>query len=119
SRGEIAAATAIGALGLEDAALLVARKEHASIRPRSVPTAFISSVTGEPIDTAELDGDYWSRTLSRPVRFAEAVRRAVDLGAGLFIESSPHPVLVGSIEETAQEAEADGVAVVGTLRRGQ
>ena len=114
SRGEIAAATAIGALGLEDAALLVARKEHASIRPRSVPTAFISSVTGEPIDTAELDGDYWSRTLSRPVRFAEAVRRAVDLGAGLFIESSPHPVLVEAIEEAAEEAVA-----VSTLRCGQ
>ena len=112
--GEIAAATAIGALGLEDAALVVARKDLAWIRPRSVPTTFVSSVTGEPIDTAELDGDYWVRSLSRPARFPEAVRRAVDLGAGLFIEASPHPVLVEAIEQAAEEAVA-----VGTLRREQ
>ena len=79
-----------------------------------MPTTFISSVTGEPIDTAELDGDYWLRSLNQPVRFAEAVRKAVDLGAGLFIESSPHPVLVEAIEEAAEEA-----AAVSTLRRGQ
>ncbi|WP_370350378.1 type I polyketide synthase [Catenulispora sp. EB89] len=129
SDGEIAAATAIGALDLEDAALVVARRSldarssadelrsaFASIRPRSVPATFISSVTGEPIDTATLDADYWSRDLRHPVRFADAVRGAIDLGAGLFIQPSPHPVLIEAIE---QSAEAEDVAVVSTLRRDQ
>ncbi|WP_194910773.1 type I polyketide synthase [Catenulispora rubra] len=126
SEGEIAAATAIGALRLEDAALVIAQRSLApeekllaalaSIRPKSVPTTFVSSVTGEPIDTAELDADYWVGNLRQPVRFGEAVRRAIALGAGLFIESSPHPVLVAAVEEAA---EADGVAVVSTLRHEQ
>ncbi|MGH3859103.1 type I polyketide synthase [Actinokineospora sp.] len=86
------------------------------IRPVSVDTLFISTLTGEPMDTAGLDAGYWYRSLRQPVRFADAVRRALDHGCDLVIECSPHPVLVAGVEETAEEAERDTV-VVGTLRR--
>ncbi|MBP2707937.1 SDR family NAD(P)-dependent oxidoreductase [Microbispora sp. RL4-1S] len=90
----------------------------APIRPVSVPTTFVSTLTGEPVDTAGLDAAYWYRSLRHPVLFAPAVRAALEIGCGLFVECSPHPVLVAGLEETADEDGAD-VAVVGTLRRGE
>ena len=44
------------------------------------------------MDTAELDGEYWYRSLRERVRFEEAVR-ALAGEAGAFVEVSPHPVL--------------------------
>ncbi|HEU5271934.1 MAG TPA: beta-ketoacyl synthase N-terminal-like domain-containing protein, partial [Jatrophihabitans sp.] len=90
----------------------------APVAPRSVPTTFISTLTGEPMDTAGLDAEYWFASLRRPVRFQQAARRALETGCRLFLESSPHPVLVGALEETFEQ---DGVPAraVGTLRRGQ
>ncbi|WP_405145060.1 SDR family NAD(P)-dependent oxidoreductase [Sphaerisporangium sp. NBC_01403] len=89
----------------------------APVRPVSTGTLFVSTLTGEPMDTAGLDADYWYRSLRHPVLFAQATRRALDEHCGLFVECSPHPVLTAGIEETIEEAERDA-AVVGTLRRG-
>ncbi len=88
----------------------------AGIRPVSTPGVFVSTLTGGPIDTARLDAGYWFDNLRRPVRFAEAVRHTVAAGCGLFVESSPHPVLAAAVEESAEEAGAEVVAL-GTLRR--
>jgi acyl transferase domain-containing protein len=90
--------------------------ELSPIRPVATSTVFVSSLTGEPMDTAGLDGDYWFRSLRQPVRFAEATRQALALGCGLVVECSPHPVLTGSVEETAEAAGIE-VSVIGTLRR--
>ncbi|WP_433511948.1 SDR family NAD(P)-dependent oxidoreductase [Nonomuraea sp. CA-143628] len=90
----------------------------APVRPVSAGTLFISTLTGEPIDTAELDAGYWYRSLRQPVRFAQATRRALDHQGGLFVECSPHPVLGAGIEETTEEADREA-AVIGTLRRGE
>ena len=91
--------------------------ELAPIRPVSTDAVFVSSVTGEPIDTARLDAEYWFRNLRQPVRFAAAIRRALTLGCEQFVECTPHPILSSSIEQTAEEAGVE-VSVLGTLRRG-
>ncbi|MFL6161136.1 MAG: type I polyketide synthase [Jatrophihabitantaceae bacterium] len=93
-------------------------KALAPVAPRSVPTTFISTLTGEPMDTAGLDADYWYQSLRRPVRFSQAARRALETDCAVFLECSPHPVLVGALEETFEQ---DGVTAraLGTLRRGQ
>ncbi|MGN9788369.1 type I polyketide synthase [Nonomuraea sp. ZG12] len=90
----------------------------APIRPVSVTTAFVSTLTGELMDTAGLDAGYWYRSLRHPVRFAQAVRVAAEERCELFVECSPHPVLATAVEETAEAAEVD-VSVIGTLRRGE
>ncbi|MFC4036002.1 SDR family NAD(P)-dependent oxidoreductase, partial [Streptomyces polygonati] len=77
---------------------------------------FFSTVTGGLIDTATLDADYWYRNLREPVRFDLAARALLDQGHGVFIEVSPHPVLVSAIEETGHHHGSDPV-VTGTLRR--
>ncbi|WP_033411517.1 type I polyketide synthase, partial [Nonomuraea coxensis] len=88
----------------------------APIRPMSCATTFVSTLTGEPMDTAGLDAGYWYRSLRHPVRFAEAVGTALGARCELFVECSPHPVLVAGVEETAEAAGGD-VTAIGTLRR--
>ncbi|WP_019305965.1 SDR family NAD(P)-dependent oxidoreductase, partial [Mycobacterium avium] len=70
------------------------------IAPRSSAVAFFSTVTGELMDTAALDGDYWFRSIRQTVQFERAVRGAAEAGYRAFIECSPHPVLTAAIEET-------------------
>ncbi|MFH9109628.1 SDR family NAD(P)-dependent oxidoreductase [Streptomyces albus] len=87
----------------------------APVRPRSPEVPFLSTVTGEWIDTPALDAAYWRANLRRPVRFAEAVRTLAEQGYGCFVESSPHPVLLAAVEDTL--ADRDDAFAVGSLRR--
>ena len=86
------------------------------IGPRSSDIEFYSSVTGQPMDTAELDAGYWYRNLRQPVRFEQATRSLLRAGHQIFIEVSPHPVLAAGISETADDSGHPAV-VVGSLRR--
>ncbi|WP_406492312.1 acyltransferase domain-containing protein [Streptomyces sp. NBC_00846] len=88
----------------------------APVRPRPVSVPFYSSLTGGLLNTAGLDAEHWYRSLRSPVRFADATRAALADGCALFVECTPHPVLCGAIEQTA-EAEGREAAAVGTLRR--
>ncbi|WP_366526315.1 SDR family NAD(P)-dependent oxidoreductase [Mycobacterium sp.] len=72
----------------------------AGIEPRSSAIEFFSTLTGGPIDTAGLDAGYWYQSLRKPVQFEAAVRGAARQGYGVFVESSPHPVLLADIEMT-------------------
>jgi acyl transferase domain-containing protein/acyl carrier protein len=58
-----------------------------------------STVTGAPIDGAQLDAAYWMRNLREPVQFAAAIRRLREQGCDAFVEISPHPVLLSAIEQ--------------------
>ncbi|WP_420836316.1 type I polyketide synthase [Amycolatopsis lexingtonensis] len=78
----------------------------APIRPRTGEVPFHSTVTGELLDTAALDAAYWYRNLRQTVHFDRTVRGFG--GKPVFVECSPHPVLVPGLDE----------AGVGTLRRG-
>ncbi|ORV85986.1 polyketide synthase [Mycobacterium interjectum] len=91
----------------------------AGIEPRSSRTAFFSTVTGNRLDTAGLDAEYWYRNVRQTVQFDQAVRSACEHGYRTFIESSPHPALIAGIEDTATDCAAgDAEAiVVATLGR--
>ncbi|UED87444.1 type I polyketide synthase [Streptomyces profundus] len=90
----------------------------APISPRTGRVPLISAVTGEPLDTAEMDAAYWYRNLRQPVRFADALNHAVEQGFRRVVEVSPHPVLTVPVQEVVEAAGASGV-VVGTLRRNE
>ncbi|MBW0017712.1 MAG: SDR family NAD(P)-dependent oxidoreductase, partial [Mycobacterium sp.] len=85
----------------------------AGIEPRPSSVKFFSTVTGEPIDTGDLNAEYWYRSIRQTVQFEHAIRSCADAGYGVFIESSPHPVLIAGIEETL----AGDAVVVPTLGR--
>ncbi|MFI9201289.1 type I polyketide synthase [Streptomyces sp. NPDC053048] len=87
------------------------------ITPRTPHTPFLSTVTGEFVDSAALDAAYWYRNLRATVAFEPAVRHLMDTGHQVFVEVSPHPVLAVGLQETAEAADADGTVVVASLRR--
>jgi acyl transferase domain-containing protein len=58
----------------------------APVRPRSVDAVFVSTLTGKPLDTADLDAEYWYAGLRETVRFEPAVRYAVEAGCRRFVE---------------------------------
>ncbi|MGC9543166.1 SDR family NAD(P)-dependent oxidoreductase, partial [Streptomyces sp. UG1] len=89
------------------------------ISPRPTAVAFYSTVTAAPIDTAELTAEYWYRNLRRTVRFEETTRALLAAGHRTFIETSPHPVLTMAVQETLDDAGAQGAAAIGSLRRGE
>ncbi|MFJ9854801.1 SDR family NAD(P)-dependent oxidoreductase, partial [Streptomyces sp. NPDC101150] len=89
----------------------------APVTPRSTTIPFLSTVTGEEIDTAALDATYWYRNLRGTVRFDLATAAARELGGTLFIEASAHPVLVTGIQETLDGEEMAAAAAIGSLRR--
>ena len=89
------------------------------IEPVSCGVPFFSTATGGLLDTAELDGEYWYRSLRERVRFCESTRALVP-DASVFIEVSPHPVLTMAVQGTLEDVGLEGrVGVVGSLQRGE
>src|SRR5690606_19703373 len=93
---------------------LVSSLQH--LEPQSGGVPFHSTVTGGLLDTAELGEEYWFRNLREVVSFEPAIRQLATEGHGLFVEVSPHPILVPAIQDTVDDAGAAGV-VLGSLRR--
>ncbi len=86
-----------------DAVLAELRSQLTGIRPRSGHTPLFSTVRNERVDGSELDAGYWASNLREKVRFAEAVSR-VGEHATIFLEISPHPVLVSAVRDTLSMA---------------
>ncbi|WP_369125691.1 acyltransferase domain-containing protein, partial [Catenulispora rubra] len=85
------------------------------ISPRQARIPFYSTVTAARItDTTVLDAEYWWQNLRQPVRFHDTVQALRVDGFGMFIESSPHPVLVPALEHSFEGFET---VVIGSLRR--
>ncbi|MBM7439964.1 type I polyketide synthase [Streptomyces sp. HB132] len=88
----------------------------ADVRPRPADVPFYSTVTNGVLDTTTLDAGYWYTNLRQGVLFEPTTRTLLAAGYGVFVECSPHPVLLNSIEETADAADAT-VTGLGSLRR--
>jgi polyene macrolide polyketide synthase len=105
----------------------------AEIAPHAGEIPFCSTVTGEIMDTAALDGEYWYRNLRETVRFTEAAQTLLEAGKRIFVEISPHPVLTVGVQEAIEQLHDRGqggggegasgersqprTAVIGSLRR--
>ncbi|SCG75708.1 type I polyketide synthase [Micromonospora coxensis] len=91
-----------------------------TVEAHPTTVAFHSTVTGDLVDTTELDADYWYRNLREPVRLAPVVDSLIDAGFRAFVEVSPHPVLKVVVQDALDRAAPDrpGV-VVGSLRRDE
>ncbi len=73
--------------------------------PSRVP--MYSTVTGAPIDGARLDAGYWIKNLRETVKFSTAVRRLLEDECDVFVEISPHPILLAAIEQNAGAGRSD------------
>ncbi|MDM4723016.1 type I polyketide synthase [Micromonospora sp. WMMA1363] len=89
----------------------------AGIDARAPMVPFRSTVTGDWIrDAGVVDGGYWFRNLRHQVGFGAALADLVGQGHRVFVEVSPHPVLVQPITESTDDTDA---VVVGSLRRDE
>nr|WP_029006511.1 type I polyketide synthase [Azorhizobium doebereinerae] len=84
------------------------------ITARRATTPLISTVTGAPIGEDLLDAAYWWRNVRAPVQFRSAIEAAAELGAGLFVEIGPRPILTSPIAETLKE-RGSGAAVLASF----
>ncbi|HTU59364.1 MAG TPA: acyltransferase domain-containing protein, partial [Polyangiales bacterium] len=87
-------------------------QELRDVRGSSCQLPWYSTVEGAALDGTALDAGYFYRNLRSPVRFAAAIEHMVDDGYRYFVELSPHPMLLGAIEE-----QAKSTVTVGSLRR--
>jgi acyl transferase domain-containing protein len=99
------------------------REVLSAVRPRRGRVPMVSAMSGETSTGEELDAGYWYDSLRNPVQFDRAVRILSGQGHQVFLEVSPHPVLMGAMNDSLEQAAADagpganpGV-VCGTLRR--
>ncbi|NEY35979.1 SDR family NAD(P)-dependent oxidoreductase, partial [Streptomyces sp. PRKS01-65] len=88
----------------------------ARVAPRAAELPFHSTVTGGRLDTTALDAGYWFRNLRQPVRFGPVTEELLAQGHDVFVEVSPHPVLVPAVQDAVDAAGATAAAV-GSLRR--
>ncbi|MCC7368644.1 MAG: type I polyketide synthase [Chloroflexi bacterium] len=88
----------------------------AGLRPLTGSVPFYSSVRAARLEGAPLDADYWFQNLRQPVRFGQTVGVLLDAGHRVFIELSPHPVLISSLQQSVRESGHD-VLVLPSLRR--
>nr|WP_284706203.1 type I polyketide synthase [Micromonospora phytophila] len=96
----------------------------AGIEPRPARVPFHSGLAGELVDGGSLNAGYWYRNLRETVRFHDATRGLLEAGHDLFIEVSPHPVLMTAVTETIEDLSGGQPLVaehqvVGTLRRDE
>jgi acyl transferase domain-containing protein len=90
----------------------------AGIQPQMARVPIYSTAVGEVSDGSTFDAAYWVRNLRQPVRFALMVERLLEADHTIFIEMSPHPILLTAIEETGQHASRK-VHPIASLRRDQ
>jgi polyketide synthase 12 len=88
------------------------------VSPRGCSVPIYSSVTGALTNGAAMDAEYWWRNLRQTVQFERAIASARDAGFDVFVEVSPHPILLGPIQQTLFERLGSG-AVLASLRRGE
>ena len=91
----------------------------AELSPQASSVPICSTVTGQVIDGRALDACYWVRNLREPVLFRAAAQRLIDGEHRLFIEVSPHPILVSAIEQALSAAAPEGGAALPSLRRDE
>jgi acyl transferase domain-containing protein len=88
------------------------------LAPRRTAVPLYSTVTGAIAPGHELTAEYWVRNLRDPVLFAPIIQKLLEDGIDLFIEISPHPVLLPAIQQSLLHLERQGMAL-GSLRRDE
>jgi myxalamid-type polyketide synthase MxaB len=88
------------------------------VRPRSSSVPIYSTVTGKAGDGRDFDTAYWVENLRQPVLFSKAVERLAEDGHEVFLEISPHPVLLGAVEQGLRHLGREG-RILPSLREDE
>jgi acyl transferase domain-containing protein len=86
------------------------------LRPSRTSLPMRSTVTGQLVDGSELGPSYWWNNLREPVHFAPVIDGLLSEERTVFVEISPHPTVVHSMQELLNDRGRREVAL-GSLRR--
>ena len=81
------------------------------LRPAAATLPMYSTVSGARLNGPECDARYWFRNLRQPVLFGQVVESLIAAGHDTFVELSPHPLLLPSVQQSFDECGAPGIAV--------
>lgn len=88
------------------------------VRPKALTLPFYSCVTGEFNRELTLDAGYWWRNLREPVLFSDTMRLLLESGYQNFLEVSPHPIALISIQQAMYHLGVEGT-VLPSFRRDE
>jgi len=86
------------------------------LRAGATARPLCSTVTGGRVAGPELDRAYWVRNLREPVLFSSVVRELAQGGNDVFLEVSPHPVLVAAVQQELDLLGGSAVALGSLVR---
>ncbi|HMG20845.1 MAG TPA: polyketide synthase dehydratase domain-containing protein, partial [Kofleriaceae bacterium] len=88
--------------------------------PRAGTVPLFSTVTAGWLAGERLDAAYWAANLRQPVRFADAIAALGAAGHDVFVEVSPHPVLLPALEDGLADLGGGHMGLaVASLRRNE
>ncbi|OBF51938.1 polyketide synthase [Mycobacterium sp. 852002-53434_SCH5985345] len=90
----------------------------AGLHPMPPEIPFYSATLYDPRERPVCDAGYWVQNLRQMVRFAPAVRAALEEGYRVFAELAPHPLLTHAVEQTARSLDMP-LAALAAMRREQ
>ncbi len=88
----------------------------AGLRAAAPAIPIYSTVTGDLLTGRLPDADYWAENLRSPVHFSPVLRRLLDSGHDTVVEISPHPVLLTSVREDADDMRRSCTALPSMRR---
>jgi len=94
------------------------RARLGELSPAASSVPFRSTVAGRVLDGPSLDADYWAANLRQPVLFGDAIAELAGSRPTVFVELSPHPILLSSIDQVVHDLEPRAT-VVAAMRRGE
>lgn len=89
----------------------------ATIKPHAGELPIYSTVDNVVLDGATMTADYWGRNLRQPVLFSNQVEHLLNDGYTTFIEMSPHPTLLSSIEDSLHHFGHEGQVIASLSRK--
>ncbi|BDG73934.1 hypothetical protein Rmf_38630 [Roseomonas fluvialis] len=89
----------------------------ATLAPQPGAVPMVSSVSAAVLRGDDAGAPYWWRNLREPVRFRDAARAAGAMGARLFLEIGPTPVLQSYLRESLREDAAEAAVLPSLTRR--
>ncbi len=85
-------------------------------QPQRSAVPFYSTVYSEITSGTKLNAEYWVNNLRQPVQFGKTTQLLLDEDHTIFIEMSPHPILLSSIEQVVEQAQKEAFAIASVYR---
>ena len=86
------------------------------LRPRRMAIPLVSSATGVADSDSDLGPEHWARKIRQQVLFTPVAEQLAKEGCAVFLEISPHPILLSGIRQTLGALGVDGVTLASCWR---